>query len=58
VLRADDGEVNHAPAFLQVRPAEPRENAADEPRRPRRRRPQTSPGEGQAAAIDESEAEG
>jgi len=38
VLRADDGEVSHAPAFLQVRPAEPREEGAVEPRRPRRRR--------------------
>jgi hypothetical protein len=39
VLRADDGEVSHAPAFLQPRPAEPREEeAAAEPRKPRRRR--------------------
>jgi hypothetical protein len=34
MLRADDGELSHAPAFLQVRPAE----ESDEPRRPRRRR--------------------
>lgn len=38
VLRADDGEVSHAPAFLQVRPAEPREEGGGEPRRTRRRR--------------------
>jgi hypothetical protein len=38
MLRADDGDVSHAPAFLQVRPAEPREEGAAEPRRPRRRR--------------------
>jgi hypothetical protein len=37
VLRADDGETSHAPAFLQSRPAEPRPDA--EERRPRRRRP-------------------
>jgi hypothetical protein len=35
MLRADDGEFSHAPAFLQVR--EPREDG--EGRRPRRRRP-------------------
>jgi hypothetical protein len=38
MLRADDGDVSHAPAFLQVRPAETREEGAAEPRRPRRRR--------------------
>ncbi len=38
VLRADDGEISHAPAFLQVRPAEPRAEGAEETRRPRRRR--------------------
>jgi hypothetical protein len=37
MLRADDGEVSHAPAFLQVRPVEPREEASNETRRPRRR---------------------
>ncbi|MBA3812164.1 MAG: DUF4167 domain-containing protein, partial [Caulobacteraceae bacterium] len=42
VLRADDGEVNHAPAFLQVRPAEPRADASAETRPPRRRRPPRS----------------
>ena len=35
VLRADDGEFSHAPAFLQVREPE----AGAETRRPRRRRP-------------------
>ncbi|HWF01762.1 MAG TPA: DUF4167 domain-containing protein [Caulobacteraceae bacterium] len=35
ILRADDGEISHAPAFLQAR-AEPR--AEGEERRPRRRR--------------------
>jgi hypothetical protein len=38
VLRADDGEVNHAPAFLQVRASEPRDEVDGEARRPRRRR--------------------
>ena len=38
VLRADDGEINHAPAFLQVRPAEARAEGDAEVRRPRRRR--------------------
>ncbi len=38
MLRADDGDVSHAPAFLQVRPAEPRDEGTAEPRRPRRRR--------------------
>ena len=38
MLRADDGEISHAPAFLQVRAAEPRADGAEEPRRPRRRR--------------------
>jgi hypothetical protein len=42
MLRADDGEVNHAPAFLQVRPVEPREEANDETRKPRRRRAPSS----------------
>ncbi|MGH6992164.1 MAG: hypothetical protein ACRED8_09635, partial [Caulobacteraceae bacterium] len=37
LLRADDGEVNSAPAFLQVRPVEPRD---EDTRRPRRRRPE------------------
>ena len=38
VLRADDGDTSHAPAFLQVRAAEPRGEAAEEVRKPRRRR--------------------
>ena len=38
MLRADDGEVSQAPAFLQVRAAEPRVEGAEEVRRPRRRR--------------------
>jgi len=42
VLRADDGEINHAPAFLQVRPAEARGDGETEARRPRRRRPPRS----------------
>jgi hypothetical protein len=36
ILRADDGEVSHAPAFLQPRTREPRPEG--EERRPRRRR--------------------
>ena len=38
MLRADDGDSSHAPAFLQVRPSEPRAEGAEEVRRPRRRR--------------------
>jgi hypothetical protein len=39
VLRADDGDTSHAPAFLQVRPSEPRDESGSEPRRaPRRKR--------------------
>lgn len=38
MLRADDGEFSHAPAFLQVRPSEGRAEDGEEPRRPRRRR--------------------
>ncbi len=38
VLRADDGDVSHAPAFLQVRPPETRDEPEGEARRPRRRR--------------------
>lgn len=51
LLRADDGEVSHAPAFLQARP-----EAAEEPRRPRRRRaPATFAGDppGTAPVTDE-----
>jgi hypothetical protein len=38
MLRADDGELSHAPAFLKVRPTEGRAEEGEEPRRPRRRR--------------------
>ncbi len=38
MLRADDGEVSHAPAFLQARPPVPSEDTPTEARRPRRRR--------------------
>jgi Domain of unknown function (DUF4167) len=56
MLRADDGDVSHAPAFLQVRPAEPRSETDEEPRRPRRRRaPRTF--EGAEAAETPVEAE-
>lgn len=50
MLRADDGDVSHAPAFLQVRPAESREEGSAEPRRPRRRRTTASLENGSAAA--------
>jgi hypothetical protein len=50
MLRADDGDMSHAPAFLQVRPAEPREEGAAEPRRPRRRRTPASFENGEAVA--------
>jgi hypothetical protein len=43
ILRADDGEISHAPAFLQPRAREPRADGAEE-RRPRRRRPSAAPG--------------
>jgi hypothetical protein len=46
--------VSHAPAFLQVRPAEPREEGASEPRRPRRRRPPANFENGQTAAGEPS----
>jgi len=59
VLRADDGEVSHAPAFLQVRPVEPRDDAGGEPRRvraPRRRpAPRTFDGGDDAPAIADAE---
>ncbi len=38
MLRAGDGDVSHAPAFLQLRVAEPRAEGGDEARKPRRRR--------------------
>ena len=57
VLRADDGEINHAPAFLQVRPVEPREGGV-EGRRPRRRRPTRASENGDGAATTDTEDEG
>jgi hypothetical protein len=57
MLRADDGEISHAPAFLQVRPAEARADGAEEPRRPRRRRaPATFTATQSEARDPESEA--
>jgi hypothetical protein len=50
ILRADDGEVSHAPAFLQPRTREPRAEGAEE-RRPRRRRTTAA-----AAAVQEAPA--
>jgi hypothetical protein len=56
MLRADDGEVSHAPAFLQVRPAEPREETPGETRRPRRRStPRTFEGSEAAAPVTAEE---
>jgi hypothetical protein len=55
VLRADDGEVNHAPAFLQVRPVEPREGVSGEPRARRRRPVRTSETPGGESAPSEAE---
>jgi hypothetical protein len=53
MLRADDGEISHAPAFLQVRAVE----AGDEPKRPRRRRasaaPTAAPSEAPASEAEE-----
>jgi hypothetical protein len=50
MLRADDGDVSHAPAFLQLRPSDAREEAAAEPRRPRRRRTPSSAAGGEVTA--------
>ena len=55
MLRADDGEISHAPAFLQVRPAEARAEGAEEPRRPRRRRAPATFAAEEAASADEAE---
>ena len=56
MLRADDGEISHAPAFLQVRAAEPRADGAEEPRRPRRRRaPATFSAPQESSGDQESE---
>ncbi len=53
VLRADDGEVSDAPAFLQVRPSAARADASDETR-PRRRRAPVSfePSPEASASVD------
>ncbi len=53
VLRADDGEFSHAPAFLQVRPSEARAEGAEEPRRPRRRRAPATFTADEAPVVDE-----
>ncbi|MBV8681937.1 MAG: DUF4167 domain-containing protein [Caulobacteraceae bacterium] len=52
ILRADDGEVSHAPAFLQPRVREPR--AEGEERRPRRRRTAAAAPQDQTASEDEA----
>lgn len=58
-LRSQDGSVSHAPAFLQARPEQRPEAAAEEgeTRRPRRRRAPRSfeGGEGEAPASPETE---
>ena len=55
ILRADDGEVSHAPAFLQPRTREPRPEG--EERRPRRRRSSAAIAQEQAApAASDDEA--
>jgi len=56
VLRAEDGDVSHAPAFLQARPAEAAEEPAAEAKRPRRRRTPRS-FEGDAAAPATADAD-
>ena len=50
MLRAEDGDSSHAPAFLQVRPTEPRADGAEEVRRPRRRKPPATFAAGEAAS--------
>jgi hypothetical protein len=54
MLRADDGEISHAPAFLQVRSAEPKVESPEQPRRPRRRRAPASfgPPEGETTPSE------
>jgi hypothetical protein len=56
VLRAEDGDVSHAPAFLQARPVEAAEEPAAEAKRPRRRRAPRS-FEGDAAAPATADAD-
>ncbi len=58
VLRAGDGDVSHAPAFLQLRVAEPRAEGGDEARKPRRRRaPRTFEGDPATPTVVDVEAE-
>jgi hypothetical protein len=58
MLRAEDGDSSHAPAFLQVRPIETRAEGGEEVRRPRRRKaPATfaaSEAAPSASAVEES----
>jgi Domain of unknown function (DUF4167) len=54
ILRADDGEVSHAPAFLQPRTREPRPEG--EERRPRRRRVSAVVAPQEPAGASEDEA--
>jgi hypothetical protein len=55
MLRAEDGDSSHAPAFLQVRPSEPRAEGAEEVRRPRRRRaPATFAAKEEAPAVEDN----
>jgi len=56
ILRADDGDVSHAPAFLQLRVSEPRAEGGEEIRKPRRRRTPRS-FEGEAAVQEPVDAE-
>lgn len=56
MLRAGDGDVSHAPAFLQLRVAEPRAEGGEEARKPRRRRaPRTFEGGEVEAAVADAE---
>ena len=56
VLRAGDGDVSHAPAFLQLRVAEPRAEGGDEARKPRRRRaPRTFEGDAVEPAAGDAD---
>ena len=56
VLRADDGEVSQAPAFLQARAPEPAaEEPAAEARKPRRRRAPRTVEPGEAAPASETD---
>ena len=55
VLRADDGEVSHTPAFLQVRPAPEGDDGEGRPRTRRRRAPRTFDGAEAEAPADADE---